>query len=70
MSEMEIMDAVDMAIKDRGLKQYQVADKLDCRQGQVSMWMTRQRGITLFNLIRLLDAVGLEIRIQKKGARA
>ena len=61
----EIMDLVKTEMKEHKITQEEIADKLDSSQGMISNWLNGRFEPQLYNLERLLNAVGYEIKIVK-----
>jgi len=67
-----VLDQVRQAVKSSGKSRYRISKETGIAEGQLSRLMSKQRGLSIEALERLLDYLGLEVvirRSRKKGKR-
>ena len=64
-----VSKAVHDAIRASGLSQYRIADDANVARSQLSRFMSGERGLSIECLIRVADALGLEIVVRQRRGR-
>jgi len=69
MNETQIMDALRTAAEQGGLSQKEIAEKIGAKQPNVSLYLSSKRLPELATLVKLAEAVGLEVELRpvKRG---
>lgn len=58
---MNVGRSLKIALAIRGMTQYDLAEKLDCAQSNISYWMGRQSKITLTTVQKLSDGLDYSV---------